>query len=278
MSHFLSRCGFVSANTRLQAISTLARTTAIAMLLGLTGAADAYDGIMVVGAVDILEPTADNDFSATVPSGLTGTAAASNYGNCVDIWAPGDAIYAVWGNLSGDTVVGTTYSNIASIGGTSMAAPHVAAAAAYYADLYSLTSPSAIEQAIRSNWSRWVLIAAARRCTWFTSERHCHAPFPIRGRVAAPTAAMRRPTDSTVGWGVAHACRLSRCFRDVRKLCCSYGGLASVLLPLFDGHGNHAHYGCDFHAPGKGDRPLVANDWRWASAMLLRSSRLCHQR
>jgi len=118
-----------------------------------TGAADAYDGIMVVGAVDISEATVDSDFSATVPSGLTATTSASNYGNCVDIWAPGDAIYAMWGNLSGDTVVGTTYSSIASIGGTSMSAPHVAAAAAYYADLYNLATPSAIEQAIRSNWS-----------------------------------------------------------------------------------------------------------------------------
>lgn len=69
------------------------------------------------------------------------------------IWAPGDAIYAEWGDFSSNTVVGTIDSNVASISGTSMSAPHVAAAAAYYADLYSLGSPSAIEQSIRSNWT-----------------------------------------------------------------------------------------------------------------------------
>jgi hypothetical protein len=118
-----------------------------------TGAADAYDGIMVVGAIDISGAPVDSYFSATVPSGLTGTPAASNYGNCVDIWAPGDAIYAEWGDFGSDTVVGTTYSNVASISGTSMSAPHVAAAAAFYADIYNLGTPSAIEQSIRSNWT-----------------------------------------------------------------------------------------------------------------------------
>ena len=47
------------------------------------------------------------------------------------------------------TVAGTTYSNVASISGTSMSEPHVAAAAAYYADTYSLPTPGAIEQKIR---------------------------------------------------------------------------------------------------------------------------------
>jgi hypothetical protein len=117
------------------------------------GGVDAYDGIMVVGALNASGATVDGYFSASSPSGLTSTDPGSNYGDCVDIWAPGNAIYAEWGAFSGDTLVGTTYSNIAAISGTSMAAPHVAAAAAYYADLYSLSSPSAIEQAIRSNWA-----------------------------------------------------------------------------------------------------------------------------
>lgn len=111
--------------------------------------ADPYDGIMVVGALNKLENRVTPTFSATVPSGLTGTEPGSNYGGCVDIWAPGDEIYSTWGALTGNTLVGTTYSNVASISGTSMAAPHVAAAAAYYADVYWLATPGAIEQKIR---------------------------------------------------------------------------------------------------------------------------------
>lgn len=53
------------------------------------------------------------------------------------------------GRFDGQYAVGTTYSNVASISGTSMAAPHVAAAAAYYADTYSLLNPGAIEEKIR---------------------------------------------------------------------------------------------------------------------------------
>ena len=118
-----------------------------------SGAADPYDGIMVVGAIGKSGATVDMNFSDTTPPGMVPTPPASNYGNCVDIWAPGDDIYASWGSLSGHTsVVGTMYANIASLSGTSMAAPHVAAAAAYYADLNNLSTPGNIEQAIRSNW------------------------------------------------------------------------------------------------------------------------------
>ncbi len=114
---------------------------------------DAYDGIMVVGAVNINGNRPSPYFSPSIPYGLTQTDRGSNFGTCVDIWAPGNAIYSTWGELNGNTLVGPTYSNIASISGTSMAAPHVAAAAAYYADTYNLATPSAIEQKIRANFN-----------------------------------------------------------------------------------------------------------------------------
>ena len=111
---------------------------------------DVDDGIMVVGAVNIDGARPSPFFSSSVPS-VADTDPGSNFGVCVDIVAPGNTVYSTWGALSGNTVVGTSYSNIASVGGTSMAAPHVAAAAAYYADTYNLTTPAAIEQAIRAN-------------------------------------------------------------------------------------------------------------------------------
>ena len=115
----------------------------------------------------------------------------SNWGKCVDIWAPGDFIYSTWGKGEGNawstvnpldyanytnsanfTVNGTKYSGSQPsnyvpgsssanysgwqwLSGTSMAAPHVAAAAAYLADKFALTSPAAIEQAIIDNWKSY---------------------------------------------------------------------------------------------------------------------------
>ncbi len=67
--------------------------------------ADASDGIMVVGAINKLENRPTPTFSPSNPLGLTGTDPGSNYGSCVDIWAPGDQIYSTWGALTGNTLL-----------------------------------------------------------------------------------------------------------------------------------------------------------------------------
>lgn len=118
---------------------------------GGTVQADPADGFMVVGAYDKTGNRPTPYFSASIPAGLTSIDYGSNFGPCVDIFAPGDLVYSTWGAFSGNTVAGTTYSNVGAISGTSMASPHVAAAAAYYADTYNLTWPGGIEQYIRMN-------------------------------------------------------------------------------------------------------------------------------
>lgn len=132
-------------------------------------AADAYDGIMVVGALDSSGQAAST-YSNSYPPGIQD--GGSNYGPCIDIWAPGNSIVSAWGNHAlwtrtmadfggtsePNTRVGQTYSGVVGSGssgwmylsGTSMAAPHVAGVAAYLADAYSLTTPAAIEAKIRS--------------------------------------------------------------------------------------------------------------------------------
>ena len=125
-----------------------------------------YDGIMVVGAIHHtgVPVTAAFPFSGTYPAGLSGTPTASNYGACVDVWAPGNVIVSTWGlhvafPANAQTVAGVSppYSgNVLSgtqgwafLSGTSMAAPHVAGGAAYLADQFGLTSPAAIEAKVR---------------------------------------------------------------------------------------------------------------------------------
>jgi len=68
----------------------------------------------------------------------------SNYGSCVDIFAPGSSITSAWH---------TSNSATNTISGTSMASPHVAGVAALYLADNPSASPSQVENAIYSNGS-----------------------------------------------------------------------------------------------------------------------------
>ena len=69
----------------------------------------------------------------------TWTAGSSNFGQCLDIWAPGSDIVSA--SYSNDT--GTR-----SMGGTSMASPHVAGAAALYLSTHPDTTPAQVRDAL----------------------------------------------------------------------------------------------------------------------------------
>jgi aqualysin 1 len=67
----------------------------------------------------------------------------SNYGNCVDIWAPGVSI------LSTKKGGGTT-----TMSGTSMAAPHVGGTGALYLSSHTGATPATVEAAIKTDADR----------------------------------------------------------------------------------------------------------------------------
>lgn len=82
------------------------------------------NGVMTIGAID----SANND-----PSW-------SNFGACVDIWAPGVSILST--NFAGGTV---------TMSGTSMASPHAAGAAALFLSTHTTLSPALVEAQLKAD-------------------------------------------------------------------------------------------------------------------------------
>ncbi len=102
------------------------------------------DGVVYAVAAGNNNRKACNYSPARVPEAITvgattntdARASYSNYGTCLDIFAPGSSITSSW-------YTSTTATN--TISGTSMATPHVAGAAA----LYKQANPSATPQQVR---------------------------------------------------------------------------------------------------------------------------------
>ena len=67
-------------------------------------------------------------------------ASFSNYGSCVDIWAPGVSILSTWSN-----------GGMAYASGTSMASPHVGGTAGLYLSRNTATAPATAEATLKAN-------------------------------------------------------------------------------------------------------------------------------
>ncbi|WP_164557976.1 S8 family serine peptidase [Massilia atriviolacea] len=104
------------------------------------------DGAMVVGAIDnngqpVQPLNGEGGFNAGDPR--FGPEPGSNFGPCVDAWAPGKRIVSTWMNGTAPTYISSS--------GTSWAAPHVAALAARLIETTpTLRTPAEVENAVRA--------------------------------------------------------------------------------------------------------------------------------
>lgn len=119
------------------------------------------DGVSMAVAAGNESADACGTSPARVPEALTvaasdrndARASFSNRGTCVDLFAPGVDITSAW--LANGT---------STISGTSMAAPHVAAAAALYLSTHPTASPSAVSTAVLAATTKGKISGTARTC------------------------------------------------------------------------------------------------------------------
>jgi len=152
------------------------------------------EGIVVIAASGNSAKSACN----TTPAGTPGTISVgainindaettwSNFGDCVDIFAPGDSVVSAWPKYSSLT---NTY---VSESGTSMAAPHVSGAVARYLQTATVTSATPTDA-----WN-WLRHNATCNAVTYTTARQLLTRTPNRlVAVDAPATAPCAPTAVT---------------------------------------------------------------------------------
>ena len=165
------------------------------------------DGVSVVVAAGNSNVDACTGSPARVPAALTVGATGqsdvrasfSNYGSCLDLFAPGVGISSTWH---------TSTTATASLSGTSMAAPHVAGAAAALLQLDPTMAPAVVADRLRATSTTGLVTSAGtgspNRLLWADPAPVIGSPPPVPTATApaAPTGvqAVAGRRAATVSW------------------------------------------------------------------------------
>ena len=173
--HLTNRKGPVVANMSLGGATNTALDAAVRKSItqyGITYAIAAGNGNFLGNGVD-----ACNTSPARVAEALTVAATDrtdtratwSNFGSCVDVYAPGAGVISSWG-------AGTSNTDWRELSGTSMAAPHVAGVAALLLEIVGTANPEQVSWTVKDlatpNVVKGSNTTGARllRAPWTTAE------------------------------------------------------------------------------------------------------------
>ena len=183
------------------AVANLSLGGALSTTLNAAVAAAVADGVTVAVAAGNSAADACLSSPSSEPSALTvgasdsadQQASFSNFGKCVDIYAPGVGITSSYIGSP------TTY---ASMSGTSMASPHVAGVAALYLQANPTATPAQVATALTNASTKNVVLklGAGSPNQLLYSASFANAPAGVPSAVGSVSAASTSGTSVTVTW------------------------------------------------------------------------------